>query len=167
MTTTYPTPTPEQLAQAEELEATSRRNEQEAADSFARCDTDGFLSQWASDRMASLRRLEARLLRQGGYAEHAALFDLDGNLVPAKLIGTRYGMAWMLLDEDGRKTGKFVSAFPKRASTMERKGYREGSVLAESYAELVGQTHTSVHPVTLRKDRGWSRDVIVVDNGLR
>lgn len=120
------------------LREEAARHEQAAADSFDRCDTDGFLSQWASGITAQLKRREADVLEAGGVHEFACLTDLDGNWVPSKLIDGRYGLCWALLAEDGTFTGTFVSAFPKRAATLERKGYREGRGTWPAKAKIVG-----------------------------
>jgi hypothetical protein len=147
-----------------ELRAEAARHDQAAADSFERCDTDGFMSQWASGLTASKLRLEASIQENGGKAEFPALFDLDGNLVAAKLIDGKYGLVWGILASDDPRsqiTG-WVSAFPKRESTMTKKGYREGTVLAPARADLVGANVCSVHAVKLRTDGGFSRNVEVV-----
>ena len=65
--------------------------EKEKETSFERCDTDGFLSQWGHGMMAQQYRLQAEIEENGGLWEYAALFDLQGNLVPAKEVETRYG----------------------------------------------------------------------------
>ena len=58
---------------AEQLRAEASRMAQEAADSFARCDTDGFLSQWAMDLGARERRAQAAIVEAGGVCEFPAL----------------------------------------------------------------------------------------------
>ena len=111
----------------------------EAAASFKRCDTDGFVSQWASGITAQLADAKADLIEAGGVAEFPALLDVDtGEWVPSKLIDTRYGTAWALLGPAARFTGEFVTAFPKRESTMARKGYREGSAIWPATAVTTG-----------------------------
>lgn len=157
----------EATATPEELRAAAAQKDRDAAESFERCDTDGFMSQWASGISAQKLRAEADLAESGGMWEFPALFDLAGNLVAAKLIDTRFGTAWALLPEDegdGPFRG-FVTAFPARPSTMARKGFYEGRVRAAAYVALVGNHAVNVRPATLRKDRGFSRDVVIVDNG--
>ena len=140
------------------------QHEQDAADSFDRCDTDGFVSQWASGCMAQKKRLAASIAERGGVAEFAALFDLDGNLVAAKLIDGRYGMVWGILasDDPSSQITEWVTAFPKRDSTMRNKGYAEGFVLAPAYADLRGANACNVTAVAIRTDGGFSRDVEIV-----
>src|SRR5690625_7645794 len=70
-----------------------------SADSWQRSDNDGFLTQWAADTIARKYDLQAEIAEQGGTWQFPALLDTDGNLVPAKLVQTRYGMAWGLLSD--------------------------------------------------------------------
>lgn len=163
----------------EQLRAQAAQHYQDAADSFDRCDTDGFVSQWASGLMGDQRRMEANLLEAGGTAEFPALFNLDGELVPAKLLPTQYSTAWAVFASPseaekpyGGTIVKWVNAFPKRESTMSRKGYYEGTVRVAARVQMRGApgarglsgAHT-VRPVRVRKDGGFSRDAQVVDNG--
>jgi hypothetical protein len=149
-----------------ELRAEAARHDQAAADSFERCDTDGFMSQWASGLTASKLRLEASIQEKGGKHEFPALFDLDGELVAAKLIDGKYGPVWGILASDDPHSNivAWVGAFPKRESTLTKKGYREGEVFAPARAELVGANACSVHAVAIRTDGGFSRDVEVLAN---
>ena len=131
-----------------ELEADAHRrqaaqHEQNAADSFERSDTDGFLSQWASGINAQVERAKAAIVEAGGIATFYTyeLRDLDGELVPAKLIDGQFGPCWALLDEAGDFTGTFIGAHPKRVSTLERKGYREERVAF--VAPATADTHGS------------------------
>lgn len=152
-----------------------------ATESFERCDTDGFLSQWASGLTADLHRTMARIADAGGTSTFPALFDTDGNLVAAKLVDTRYGRSWMLLsddDPDGRASGWFN---PSKHSDPERrrannaaKGFFVGRVAAPADAKLTSPPGArglggamSVSVSVYRTDRGFSRDVTVLDNGIQ
>jgi hypothetical protein len=115
------------------------KNFDAAAESFERSDTDGFLSQWAHNLAGTRHLLEAELAEKNGKSEFLALFDLEGNPVPAKLINTRYGTAWLLLASDdpygdtkgivGNPTARKAE---RRAATLARKGYRVGFVKAQA-----------------------------------
>src|SRR5687767_13137365 len=96
------------------------RLEREAYESFARCDTDGFLSQHVQGLSARKHRLQAEVIEKGGRWEFDALFDLDGNLVAAKVVEGRYGPSWGILasDDPRSKIVAWVNAFPKRTSTI-------------------------------------------------
>lgn len=126
-----------------------------SAASFERCDTDGFLTQWANDVNARKYDLAAVLADNDGEAEFDALFDLDGNIVPARIVKTQFGPSWMVCDTfDGMRarhhlavawvsplalTEKIdadgVSWFtPNKRSinAAARKGYRYGTIIAKA-----------------------------------
>jgi len=160
--------------EAARLRAEAARLEREKEESFERCDTDGFMSQWASGVNAQKARLAADIAEQGGTWEFPALFDLDGNPVPAKLIETRYGWAWALLDPEntsGRFLGFFNESYARdekrRVATNARKGYYVGTVRVPAFAKLAGGNVCTVTAVPVRRDGGWSVDAQIVDNGQR
>lgn len=158
------------MTTSEQLRIEANQADKEAQDSFTRCDTDGFLSQWASGLTAELKRREAEIIDNGGWYEFSALFDLSGNRVRAKLVKQSvYGAhwlkeyAWMFFDNNDKPTGKFVKAFPKRDSTMVNKGYREGHELADAQAFMNGEGHglSGTAWVDVRRlDNGYPIDAI-------
>ncbi len=140
-------------------------------ESFERSDSDGSTSQWAADMSAAKYDLQARIAGDGGQAPMPALFDTDGNLVPAKLVSGRYGQSWGLLSDGDDPNSPFTdwvncsnaSTPEKRRAAMAKKGYREGAVWADAKADLAGSGHglagaMSVHPVVKRLDGGFSKD---------
>jgi hypothetical protein len=138
-------------------------------ESIERSDADGALSQWAYGLNAAEHDLAARIAEQGGTWELDGLFDLDGNLVPAKEIETRFGYSWMLLDERGRCAGYFNESKAKdkarRVAANAKKGYYVGRVRVPVYAALAGGNIACVMPIVRRKDDGFSADAEIVDNG--
>jgi hypothetical protein len=157
-----------------ELRASAAAHRTEAADSFERCDTDGFATQAAHGIMARENELQAEITEAGGLWEFPALFDLDGNLVPAKLIDGQYGSCWALLDPanpEGRFLGFVNRSWASKAATrnrnMAKKGYTEGTVRAPAKAELGGGGKgmagmMSVTAYARRLDGGFSADAEVV-----
>src|SRR5215831_2243806 len=86
----------------DQLRAMARECYQRSADSFDRCDTDGFLSQWASDQTGRIYQAAATLAEAGWMAESVALFDAEtGALLDAKNVSTKYGSSWMVKAADG------------------------------------------------------------------
>jgi hypothetical protein len=81
-----PKPTAAQLEAVEKLKASAARQRQDAHDSFERCDTDGFLSQWASQIGAQCNARKAELLMNGGCAQFPVLCDAEGNVVADKVF---------------------------------------------------------------------------------
>ncbi len=82
--------------------AESRRK---SAESFTRCDTDGYLSQWAHDITASEHLANAAILDAGGVSEFWGLFEGDRR-VKAKVVMVynkfKYGNEpkWVVEDDD-------------------------------------------------------------------
>ena len=129
---------------ANDLRTQAAECDKRAADSFERCDTDGFISQWADGIEASRLRYAAEIVENGGTSEFMALFTLDGQYVPARRCQSdRYGWGdyWMVLDDEGKATGKFVTCCPTRRSTIAKKGYVEGYVREPAKAVIQGSGH--------------------------
>lgn len=154
-------PTAEQLEKAKQLREASSRKAQEASDSFDRCDTDGFLSQWASSLNSQLDRANAELLEAGGVYEFEAVFDLDGNYKPALKIQTRYGSAWSLVDSSGKFLNPpvFLPYRPVKASTIKKKGYTIGIVIRNANAKLAGKVNVGVDIVPTE---GWIKEPLEI-----
>ena len=128
-------------ARAQACEESAARHAKEAIDSFERCDTDGFLSQWASGICSNQDRIQADIERAGGVAEFSALFTTEGEWVAAKVIEGQWGERWMLLGADGRSNGVFLPYYPKRRSTLAKKGYVEGRVMRPAKSCIQGRGH--------------------------
>jgi hypothetical protein len=144
----HPAPTPAQLAEIEELEASARCNIQSAADSFDRCDTDGFLSQWADGITADLKRHQADLLRDGGYAQFPVLCDADGNVVADRIYTFTNQFAdwttverWKLPAELEAKHSRRwvpVAGYSGKSRVQKQIGLHEESRWFPAYAKITG-----------------------------
>ena len=133
---------------ASNLRAEADQHRAEKLRSQRDSDTDGFLSQWASGLSAQLKEHQADILDNGGVWEFPALFDLDGNRVRAKLttrtpyIGYGKETVWKFYAANDRPAFRYpIKAFPARASTMEKKGFREGKETVEAEAFMDGSGH--------------------------
>lgn len=121
-----------------ELRDQARELERAAFDSFERCDTDGFLSQWGFRLSADRLRLQAKIVEDGGTALFRTLFRLDGTFQPAVEINARYGMRWMVLDQDGVRTGQYLPWAPVRRDTLAKHGFVEGTARFPAMAKIKG-----------------------------
>lgn len=161
---------------AQEYRDNAATKRADAQKSWENSDTDGFISQWASNLGAEVNELEATIAENDGKSEFSALFDLEGNLIPAKLIKTRYGSAWALLETTDTDS-KFVDFFnPSRAQNEAQavaknaaKGYYVGTVLVEAGATIQSYGNglaaaTTAHAVVYRKDGGFSATAYIVNN---
>jgi len=163
------TATAEQTAQAEALREKANASRRQSLDSFARCDTDGALSQWASDSMAQLYTAQAEILDNGGTSEFTALFDIDGNMLDAREVQTRYGWSWVINYPGGTTTWFNESKAQneeRRTATNRRKGYYVGRISAPAWAAHRGNNGClSVHVHVYRTTEGMD-GVTVLDNGV-
>ena len=139
-------PSTEQLAEAQRLRQSARQNSIEAEQSFERCDTDGFLSQWASGISAEADKTNAKILEGGGLMEFPAVFTLDGKFQPSVTIVTQYGTAWILTDDSGTflQPPVYLPFSPKREATIKNKGFTIGRVLRPAIAKIVGNKRAYV-----------------------
>lgn len=120
----------------------SRRSSQE---SWERSDTDGFLSQWASDLYAQLYEAKARIAEANGTATFPALFDQNGARLPAVLISQpAFGRPWVtesvwVIEDSNGRIQQWVPAFKTGSrSKLVKLGYREGTEVAPADAIVKG-----------------------------
>lgn len=140
---------------ADEWRAMAKGNVLAAAKSFEECDTDGFLSQWASNVMASVYRECATLAEDGGFTEMAWPMDLEGNPVQAwRWVQGKYGSS-VMIDNGGSKPKWWNPSEAKGAKTRlardTAKGYVWGIVRTEAVVGMAGN-QTCVQPIVLPKN---------------
>lgn len=119
---------------AQEYREDASQHEQEARDSFERCDTDGFVSQWASGLNGQVARANARIAEAGGIATftQTRLVTLDGEATDARRVNTRFGTRWRL-----DSTDEWLPYMPVRESTLGKRGYREIEVAEVATAKAI------------------------------
>ena len=129
---------------AEDYRADAARNREQAAESWERSDTDGFLSQWASGKTAQLNDAKARLMEQGKRDDFPGLYEGDRR-VAARLITTQFGTSW-LLDETRerdlhRRRGKVFlpNGLNGRSRVLKQLGLRVRRELAPAWVKMEGR----------------------------
>ena len=135
------------------------------ADSFERCDTDGFLSQWSSNINGRLELTRAAIAEAGGVSEFAGLFEGDRR-VKAKQVRTKFGAAWVLHSDEAdliSRRGKVFLPFGENSRGLCELGLRQGVEEAPAAACLDGQGRGlgSLHTVFVKVFRTgckWGSD---------
>jgi hypothetical protein len=119
--------TPQETPAAPEVFASSMQNTQDRA--FRKFD-----------------ELTAQLAQTDGTIKTIALFDLAGNWVPARMVTSKFGTSWLVLDANGKSTGTFVPHASAKRETQAKRGYVEGFVLVEASVQLSGgfRPHASI-----------------------
>jgi hypothetical protein len=143
---------------AEQLRQEAVACRQEARDSFERCDTDGFLSQWASGMTAQLADQKAEIAEAGGVAWFARwVLTRDGQEVDARVVETRYGTKWRI-----DATDEWVTYGSARAA--KRRGYVLTEVVEQAAAfafmagegtGLSGRVWVAIGRDGAKKSDGW------------
>lgn len=147
-------------AKIEEIRARKIRRYEQQLDP-----SDCALSSRCDDLTMAEYQTKARVARAGWKDTFPALFNLEGQRVRAKLISGQWGLCWAMVGPDGQFTGKFVGAFPARASTMRRKGFVEGEeeapadvCIASSGTGMAGLCSASVN--IYRADAGYPANAV-------
>lgn len=146
---------------ATDLRAEAAQDFKDVEDSFDRCDTDGFLSQWASDINGRVKLAQATIAEHGGKALFAQDYLINRatgeEVTDARLCRTRYGLKWRI-----DSTDEWLPYNPTRESTLAKKGYREEvryevcEARAKSWCPTNG-SYTSVQVRTFRSDMSDSQ----------
>jgi len=143
---------------AAELRDKARDNRQSASDSFDRCDTDGFMSQWADGLTARAYECAASIAEEHGWIEVKALFTLDGHFLTAELRASQnygWGMYWDVPAQLAAKHGlakRYVNdptagSPVRRAKTLAKKGVAIGILRVRPYVTMAGSNATNVSVV--------------------
>jgi len=152
---------------ADDFRASAAEREKRAADSFERCDTDGFLSQWASGINAQLDRTKAGLIEDGKTALFDGLFEGDRR-VKAKIIRTQFGSCWLLHDDEAdliERRGKKFLPTGDNSRVLRDLGLRQAGERAPAWAAFGGEGRglgslTSVRIDVFRTGDPWGMDAI-------
>lgn len=124
------------------LRTMAKESRQRAYDSFERSDTDGFLSQNASEVMARVYEAQANIADNGGMIEIQALFNLDGTVASTHNAQGQWGWYWVLNDEAAARFGKrfFSESNAMKAKTRNannaKKGFSIGTIKVKGYADV-------------------------------
>jgi hypothetical protein len=116
----------------------------QAAESFERCDTDGFLSQWASGLSAQRAALQAEIVRSGGRAQFRGLYLGDERIpaVPAQRMWEgQTSYHWRLAPEAEARFGRrYIPRATSRGPgrIMKALGLSERAEMAPAYAAVRG-----------------------------
>lgn len=116
-----------------------------SAESFERCDTDGFLSQWAADSSAARHRTAAEVLDNGGRYCLMGLYDGERRVAAVcRSFETRFGhkTSWILTDEEEARYGRKFIPFGGRSRIQKQLGLTERWEMA-----LVDVTHDGVRRI--------------------
>ena len=129
-------------------------------ESFERCDTDGFMSQWAHDIMAQVNRKKAEIVENGNMAVFGGLYDGDRRVM-AKVIDTKFGASWLLSDDEAAKYGRKFVPIGINSRVQKQLGLSECNEMAPAWVTTGGASITSVRAVVFRTGDKWGSDAVL------
>jgi len=137
--------TPFLEASAEQLREAAQASRQRAEDSFQRCDTDGFLSQWASGLTAQQFDRQAEIAERNGRWNFPVLIEhASGRVVSRKLLPGRWHNGiwlrevWTLHPDDRAKFARGTIPSGSNSRVQKALGLVEGTELAPAVAVVTG-----------------------------
>lgn len=139
-------------------------------DSFDRCDTDGFVSQWVSGLSARKYDLMASIEENGGRHEFLGLYQGERR-VKARMIFTRFGSSWLLHEDEVeliQARGKKFMPTGFNSRILKQFGLEERWEMAPAYATYSGNGTglsglASCSVVAVRKGCKWGSDAVESD----
>jgi|DEB19_MinimDraft_3_1074340.scaffolds.fasta_scaffold39877_2 hypothetical protein len=123
---------------AEQYRALAKEAYERRIESFDRCDTDGFLSQWAQQIVESQYEKLAWLADNDFKYTFETLVDMDGNLVPCREIETKFGFAYGVYGsfQDAQNCGEIIKWVGITHRAAKNKGYAIALVRSEATVEV-------------------------------
>lgn len=144
--TERPEPTEKHLEQIAKLEKEAAAMRQRAEDSFQRCDTDGFLSQWANQIGARKNDAKIALLRTANHSQFPVLCDIDGNVIADRIHsfvhehprgwGVQVRESWRLSDTDAARYGRKWVPVGSKSRVQKQIGLHEEDRWFPAYATI-------------------------------
>ena len=122
-------------------------------ESFQRCDTDGFLSQYADELAAMLWQKKAQIVERGGFSDFPVLVNAAGQVVADRSFANDYGNSWLVYDEFQEQIGRKwipmddshhnpaeIQFKPKRSRVQKRAGLKQCQKPAQAWACIEGRS---------------------------
>ena len=145
---------------ADQHKAKAQKYHDRAEESFQRCDTDGFLTQWALEHNAELERLIAGLAENAFRTIFPGLYEGDRR-VKAKEIQTKFGTCWLLHEDEKAliaKRGKPFLPTGNGSRILKGLGLEERDETAPAYAK-----HGKHRPYIFRTGDQWGGDAVLCE----
>lgn len=154
-------------ALADRLDGKSNEHFKTQYESFERCDTDGFVSQWAHSVLEERESVKAQIARNNGFAVFNGLYE-GKRRIKAREIQTRFGSAWLLHEDETvliAKRGKHFLPTGENSRVLKSLGLEEREESAPAWATLDGSgtgLSGNVWVKVYRRGDKWGQDAKAV-----
>lgn len=156
--------TPDEMVEmAQEMRERAAGADRRREESFQRCDTDGFLTQWAHGKMSTLAHRKMQILENGGKAEFPGLYEGDRR-VKAKMLEGDYGYYWLLHESEKdliAQRGKPFLPTGSNSRVQKRLGLSERKEMDWAWARMEGRgtgLSGTCWAATYRTGDEWGQD---------
>lgn len=109
-----PSPSASQLRAIDLLKEERARRYEKRQESFDRCDTDGFVSQWADGLFGNLCEERIRILEKGGYAEFPVIVTETGQVVADRVFSFPNPKAHWITNYSWRVHDNYVESLGRK-----------------------------------------------------
>ena len=129
------------MENAEKFKSSASAHFEAEDQSFKRCDTDGFLSQWAHGICGQRDQELAKIVEEDKTAIFVGLFK-GNRRVKAKTIQTRFGTSWVLHEDEVdliAKRGRVFLPYGDNSRILKNLGLEQRNERAPAWAKLGGR----------------------------
>jgi hypothetical protein len=147
---------------ADQYRKSAARSVEMAEESFQRCDTDGFMSQWSSGINARLDLAKADIVDQEYVDTFVGLY-VGQRRIKAKAYRSQFGTSWVMHESEQELISLRGGAFlpTGRNSRIHKKlGIREALETAPAWAKISGEHLTNLSVVRYRTGCKWGTDAV-------
>lgn len=125
-----------QTTDGDKFRTSSAKHHQNAQDSFDRCDTDGFISQYSSGLNGQLDHAKALLADRGGLTVVPVIIDLaTDQIIGVRSVHGKFGES-IPCQKDGKTL--WIAPYAKRESTYTAKGVRQAFMHCYAFCKFSG-----------------------------
>ena len=160
------------LELAKQYGSDSIKKQERAEESFARCDTDGFLSQWASEQTSSLDSAKRSLCENFGKWNFFGLFDGTRRVKAKEIVVDDYytgnkKTVWLLHEDERTKFGnrKFLPYNHGNGKSRILNGFNLQELEVESPAWVTHKSWGGMHIDTyfFRVENEWGENDVLCE----
>lgn len=153
---------------AEQYRAMAAERRVKSLESFERCDTDGFLSQWALDVCASQYDMMAELVENDCKSCFWGLYEGERRVM-AKTIQVRSNYSyrletvWVLHDSEAEKFGRKFIPYGSKSRIQTKLGLKQLQEVDDAWITLSGD-RVSCRPVHYRTGDEWGKTAKLLED---
>jgi hypothetical protein len=114
-------------------------------------------------RQRQFASLFTQLETQGNAIATIALFDIEGNWTPAKIVTDKYkNSQWVVLNASGQRTGQYLPYRPANRNTQAKRGFVEGYVFVSAQISKIDPLRWTVPSIVPKSEIGTGTPISII-----